>query len=131
LTVEVSGTAKLRDMGPLTEGGRSVGITLPNVSAKFYNLQPGMYCEFRIVFPGKQDIIEADEVEALIARQKELRKIDKFAEERLRQWYNDMKAIYERGKKDPRFKVPEHVKKLFEEPDELEKAVVKTLGVSK
>ncbi len=57
LTVEVSGSAKLRDMGPLTEGGRSVGITLPNVSTKFYNLRPGMYCEFKIIFPGKEDII--------------------------------------------------------------------------
>ncbi len=124
MTVELSGSAKLRDMGPLTEGGRSVGITLPNVSAKFYNLRPGMYCEFRIIFPGKQDIIESDEVDAIIARQKKLEKFDKVEFEKIRQWYEVRKEIYERGKADPKFKVPEHVRKIFEEPTDRQREFI-------
>jgi hypothetical protein len=124
LTVEVSGSAKLRDMGPLTDGARSVGITLPNVSAKFYNLRPGMYCEFKIIFPGKQDIIESDEVDAIIARQKKLEKIDKVEFEKIRQWYEVRKEIYQRGKADPKFKVPEHVRKIFEEPTDRQRELI-------
>lgn len=123
MTVEISGTAKLRDMGPLTEGGRSVGITLPNVSAKFYKLRPGMYCEFRVTFPEKQDIIEADEVDAIIARQKQHEKIDKLGEQKLRQWYEERKEIYERCRKNPALKMPEDVRRLFEEPGEMQKAL--------
>lgn len=123
MTVEISGTANLRDMGPLKGGGRSVGVTLPSDSAKFYNLRPGLYCEFKVVFPEKQDIIEADEVDTIIARQKQHDKIDKIGEQKLRQWYEERKEIYERCRKNPRLKMPEDVRRLFEEPGEMQKAL--------
>lgn len=125
MTVEVSGTGKLFGMEALKDGTLAVALRMPRDAIKFYDLKPGMFCKFTLIFPEKQDILEADEVEAIITRQKQFQKIDKFAEKRLRKWYEDMKAVYERGKKDPNFKVPDYVKRLFEQPDELEKALAR------
>ncbi len=35
--------------------------------------------------------------------------------------------IYERGKADPKFKVPEHVRKIFEEPTDQQRELIAIL----
>lgn len=123
LTVEVSGSGKLRAMGRLKHGEHSVGIVLSHVSAKFYNLQPGMYCEFKVIFPDKRNIIDADEVDAIIARQKQYEKIGRAEMQKLRRWLEERKEVYERCIQDPLLKMPEDIRRLFEEPGELQKAI--------
>lgn len=68
-------------------------------------------------------IIEADEIDRIILNQKKGEVIDKKTRKNLEKSYKVYKDIHEYAEQHPGFREPPYIKKMFAEPEELEKAI--------
>ncbi len=68
-------------------------------------------------------IIEISDVDKIIARQKKEELVDKKTKQKLEKFYEISKDIHEYALQHPEFQEPPHIKKLFTEPNALEKAI--------